>query len=954
MDSSDTCNVCIEKYSYNLRKKVSCNYCNYMACVRCTQKYLLSSIVDAHCMSCRTGWNREFLDINMTKSFRTGAWREHKKKLILNREKALLPTMQHYAAAKKSMEEINLMISTVLKENSKATEQHNDFQKKIQVLHNNITTSITNSNNIIEKISEIDNKDSELNLLISEAHIYSKKLHIGNIKISILHNRYNFYNDIYYDFKKQIKERKEFVLKCVKDGCRGFLSSAYKCELCATLVCNDCMIIKDDKEHICKKEDIDTVAMIRKDTRPCPKCGIRISKVDGCFAKDTPILLYNGEIKMSQDIKIGDKLIGDDGTARNVEQLCSGEDDLYEVSQGKGISYIVNSKHKLALKFSGDKTIYWSTSENAWKMVWFDNDIKKMKHKKVEVNDSVTKDEALKLIEAFKQSLNTPDTIEMIVDDYLNLSKSNKTSLMGFKSNGIVWDKKDVPLDPYLMGLWLGDGINDGCSFALCPESDPEIITYLISWCETNNCELVHDDIYRFRIRRRGKELGRSAIGHGATSSTCKGCIKKVCLMCDLPDKPYNNTIISDNKNPLKKIFDSYNLTGNSKYIPSEYLINDRETRLQLLAGIIDTDGCVTNDGKRVMIPQANHMLAKQIEFLSKSLGFITNIDIVEKKNITFPNTEAKDYKDQLRVNISGEKLYEIPTCIKRKKCNASQPNKDYLRTNISVKHIGKGNYYGWSISGNKRFLLSDFTVVRNCDQMFCVNDGCNVAFSWNTGELISGVIHNPHYYEWVRRNNSGVVPVNPIACDQRVEYLELHHAMKNVYTHSIHMILISKIHQSLSDIQYARLPAFPDTRNIHIFKELHCEFLLNRIDETAWRQSMFLKENNFEKKQSIGLVLRTFVTVCNDNFTKYCQKLILLYNDKKFLPNAKGKGQEADKLAVKFINKSLVLRNYINTSLVKTGLIMMCAVPQINREWEWQSVRKVEYILENDPSISV
>ena len=518
---SDTCNVCIEKYSDNLRKKVSCNYCNYMACVRCTQKYLLSSIVDAHCMSCRTGWNREFLDINMTKSFRTGAWREHKKKLILNREKALLPTMQHYAAAKKSMEEIDLMISTVLKENSKATEQHNDFQKKIQVLHNNITTSITNSNNIIEKISEIDNKDSELNLLISEAHIYSKKLHIGNIKISILHNRYNFYNDIYYDFKKQIKERKEFVLKCVKDGCRGFLSSAYKCELCATLVCNDCMIIKDDKEHVCKKEDIDTVAMIRKDTRPCPKCGIRISKVDGC-------------------------------------------------------------------------------------------------------------------------------------------------------------------------------------------------------------------------------------------------------------------------------------------------------------------------------------------------------------------------------------------------------------------------------------------------DQMFCVNDGCNVAFSWNTGELISGVIHNPHYYEWVRRNNSGAVPVNPIACDQRVEYLELHHAMKNVYTHSIHMILVSKIHQSLGDIQYARLPSFPDTRNIHIFKELHCEFLLNRIDETAWRQSMFLKENNFEKKQSIGLVLRTFVTVCNDNFTKYCQKLILLYNDKKFLPNAKGKGQEADKLAVKFINKSLVLRNYINTSLVKTGLIMMCAVPQINREWEWQSVRKVEYILENDPSISV
>lgn len=948
MDASETCNVCIEKYSDNLRRKVSCNYCNYVACVRCTQKYLLSSIVDAHCMSCRTGWNREFLDINMTKSFRTGDWKEHKKKLIVNREKALLPTMQRYAAAKKSMDEINPIQSNLMKEMAKTYEKLTSIEKKLVLIKVN-----ANNKNIMFDISELDNEHSNFNLLLNESNMYRNKYYKENLKNSLLTSNYVVHHNIYNDIDQKAKERKEFVLKCVKEGCRGFLSSAYKCELCSTFVCKDCMIIKDeknDKEHVCKKDDIDTVAMIRKDTRPCPKCGIRISKVDGCFAKDTPILLYNGEIKMSQDIKIGDTLIGDDGTARNVEQLCSGEDDLYEVTQGKGMSYIVNSKHKLALKFSGDKSIYWSTYENAWKMVWFDNDTKRMKHKKVEVNDTITKDDALKSIEAFKQSLNTPDIIEMIVDDYLNLSKSNKMSLMGFKSNGIIWDKKDVSLDPYLMGLWLGDGINDGCSFALCPESDPEIITYLINWCENNNCELVHDDIYRFRIRRRGKELGRSAIGHGATSLTCKGCIKKVCSMCDLPDKPYNNTIISDNKNPLKKIFDSYNLTGNSKYIPSEYLINDRETRLQLLAGIIDTDGCVTNDGKRVMIPQANHILAKQIEFLSKSLGFITNIDIVEKKNITFPNIEAKDYKDQLRVNISGEKLYEIPTRITRKKCNASQPNKDYLRTNISVKHIGKGNYYGWSVSGNKRFLLSDFTVVRNCDQMFCINDGCNVAFSWNTGEIISGVIHNPHYYEWVRRNNNGVVaPVNPIPCDQHVGYADLYRTMTILSVNYKDKDIISQIHRIVSDIQHIRLPSFPDTRERLMFKELHCEFLLNRIDESAWKQSMFLKENNFEKKQAIGIVLRTFVTVSNDNMTKFYQELILLFNDR----NEEVKTKIATQLSKEFIKDSINLRNYINKSLVKTGITMMCAVPQINTNWEWQSIRKVEHILENDPSLS-
>ena len=140
MDASETCNVCVEKYSDNLRRKVSCNYCNYVACVRCTQKYLLSSIVDAHCMSCRTGWNREFLDINMTKSFRTGDWKEHKKKLIVNREKALLPTMQRYAAAKKSMDEINPIQSNLMKEMAKTYEKLSSIEKKL--IDNTETTKV--------------------------------------------------------------------------------------------------------------------------------------------------------------------------------------------------------------------------------------------------------------------------------------------------------------------------------------------------------------------------------------------------------------------------------------------------------------------------------------------------------------------------------------------------------------------------------------------------------------------------------------------------------------------------------------------------------------------------------------------------------------------------------------------------------------------------------------------
>ena len=103
----EECKVCIDKYTNAVnKKKVQCNYCDYNSCVGCAQKYLLSQVVDAHCMSCRTGWNREFIDLNMTKTFRIKDWRDHKKIMILNREKAVLPTMQVYAAAKKMIDEL--------------------------------------------------------------------------------------------------------------------------------------------------------------------------------------------------------------------------------------------------------------------------------------------------------------------------------------------------------------------------------------------------------------------------------------------------------------------------------------------------------------------------------------------------------------------------------------------------------------------------------------------------------------------------------------------------------------------------------------------------------------------------------------------------------------------------------------------------------------------------------
>lgn len=75
--------------------------------------------------------------------------------------------------------------------------------------------------------------------------------------------------------------------------------------------------------------------------------GVGVGK---CFAKDTPILMYNGSIKPVQDIKVGDQVMGDDSTPRNVLSLGQGTDQMYEISQSHAETYVTNSEHILVLK----------------------------------------------------------------------------------------------------------------------------------------------------------------------------------------------------------------------------------------------------------------------------------------------------------------------------------------------------------------------------------------------------------------------------------------------------------------------------------------------------------------------------------------------------------------------------------------------------------------------------
>lgn len=648
------------------------------------------------------------------------------------------------------------------------------------------------------------------------------------------------------------ENKSTFVKPCVVDGCRGFLSSQWKCGVCSTWVCPKCHQVKnrkDDDEHVCNEDDVKTAELIQTTTKNCPKCSVGITKIDGCFSGDTLISMWNGTKKLAKNIKVGDELIGSDGSKRTVLDTTSGEDEMYEVIQNKAENYTVNSKHTLVLKLAYAPVVYSSTGK--YKCNYFD-------HQSFSFRSKQFKDEAS--ANEFMETLDHSDTCEIRVDEYMKLPQTTKDRLYGFRTEGVDWDEQEVEIDPYMLGLWLGDGVKNGQDFAA---NDREIVEELMDWAENNDAEIVHIQKYKYMIRRKGYGYKRGAIGEEV--GTCVACKSegKTGWICDTPreyERPAKKGLAR--VSPMKELLMKYSLINN-KHIPTEYMVNSRENRLKLLAGMIDTDGCVRNDGKRIVIVQVNPVLVEQFTFLARSLGFTTHVTKQERKNFKAFGT-IKDYEPVYHINISGEKANEIPTKLPCKKCAGSHPNKNDKKTKISVEHRGRGEYYGFIIDKDHKFAGIDFTSFSNCSQIWCT--ACHTAFDWRTGKICHGAIHNPHFFEWQRAGGQAP-PRNPmdIQCGGLVDRYDIDR-VHPAHSNSPYNQYLTKVSELTHHIQHVELDRYPADRVRPEDNEKHrVNYLLKDISEDKWKQLLKNQNKKRLKNHAVNQVLMMYMMTSND-----------------------------------------------------------------------------------------
>jgi hypothetical protein len=183
---------------------------------------------------------------------------------------------------------------------------------------------------------------------------------------------------------------------------------------------------------------------------------VLITGSGGCHAINTEILMYDGTIKLVQDIIVNDLLMGDDSTPRSVLNLIRGNEIMYKIVNNKNESYIVNENHILCLKMTNKKIITDRKERKSYQVRWFDN--KQIKYNsKTFSYKIISKHTAFNDATEFFNSINEDLIVEISVKDFLNLTDNMQKYLNGYKI-GIQFPEVELPLDPYMIGIWLGDG----------------------------------------------------------------------------------------------------------------------------------------------------------------------------------------------------------------------------------------------------------------------------------------------------------------------------------------------------------------------------------------------------------------------------------------------------------------------------------------------------------------
>ena len=267
----EECMVCCEPYNKRSHVEVVCEYadCKYKVCIGCVRAYLITSINEPHCMQCNKVWSPDFQVTALKSSWMNGAYRQHRKQLLVDIEISKLPETMEAAARMKAINGVHKLLLTLYEQHTQIKHKYTIMRQQHPVVYNaRGRAEINEEVKIIDRIER-----QELTHVLTQIAECNQR--IGDLQ-------HPYAGDADGSGKT---EKRVFTMPCPANECKGMLSTQYKCGICELFACPECHeMIGDSKtaEHTCDPNNVASAQAIKKETKQCPGCPNRIYRIEGC------------------------------------------------------------------------------------------------------------------------------------------------------------------------------------------------------------------------------------------------------------------------------------------------------------------------------------------------------------------------------------------------------------------------------------------------------------------------------------------------------------------------------------------------------------------------------------------------------------------------------------------------------------------------------------------------
>lgn len=271
-----SCNVCCETFNKSTRREIPCATCDFKLCVACFEHYQSenSGLHEVSCMNCKQLWEDQYIHDHIPAAVLKRLSVATKKRLR-EAETAFMPETQLYVEYGRKVETVKV------DEYLELVRQQNELL--FQMAKNEMMVHKMDSKMTLK----LQLKKLKIDANLIQTSIYSwrqQKRLCRSFRDIIPEALFTKTFPVSGTLHETVAEPKQssVLCPCPGENCRGFvMRTEHKCGVCKVTVCGKCLSISNES-HECNTDDIQTAKLVLSSSKPCPKCAVRIHKIEGC------------------------------------------------------------------------------------------------------------------------------------------------------------------------------------------------------------------------------------------------------------------------------------------------------------------------------------------------------------------------------------------------------------------------------------------------------------------------------------------------------------------------------------------------------------------------------------------------------------------------------------------------------------------------------------------------